>query len=128
MKRSTMLVLFSCVALAGSAWMVHVVSGQTAAEPPKEKTFTVTQSQLDDYVAKRVAKAVAEEREKAPRANKPPTDDEIFNPQNWHKVIFNDMEWVVYTGPGTAIMHHWVAPKGAKPAATNPPATAKPGK
>ena len=36
MKRSTVL-LFSCLALAGSAWLAHVVWGQTAET--KEKTY-----------------------------------------------------------------------------------------
>jgi hypothetical protein len=114
MNRPTVL-LVSCLAIAGSAWLAHVVWGQ-AAEAPKEKTFTITQSQLDKYVGDRVAKAVAVEREKGTR-DKPATDEEVHNPENWHIAIFNQAEYVVYTGPGQFMFHHWV-----EPAATKPPA------
>ena len=36
MKRSTVL-LVSCLALAGSAWLAHVVWGQTAETKPKRR-------------------------------------------------------------------------------------------
>jgi hypothetical protein len=109
MNRSTVLLL-SCLAIAGSAWLAHVVLGQTAAET-REKTITITRSQFDKYVAD----AVAAEREKATRGKeKPATDEDVLNPQNWHKAIFNKAEWVVYTGPGTVLFHHWVE-SAAKP-------------
>ena len=109
MKRFTVL-LFSCLALAGSAWLAHVVLAQTAET--KEKTITITKSQFDKYVAE----AVAADREKAGR-EKPATDEQVLNPQNWHKAIFNKMEFVIYTGPGQAMMHHWVAAETRPPAA-----------
>jgi hypothetical protein len=112
MKRFTVL-LFSCVALAGASWLAHAVWGQTAET--KEKSFTITQSQLDKYVADQVAKAVAAEREKGTH-DRSATDEQVLNPQNWHKAIFNKAEWVVYTGPGQAMFHHWVE-AGAKPPA-----------
>ena len=103
MKRSTVL-LFSCLSIAGSAWLAHVVWGQTAET--KEKTFTITKSQLDKYVDDQISKAVAAEREKS-QHDKPATDEQVLNPQNWHKAIFNKIEWVVYTGPGQIMFHHW---------------------
>ena len=118
MKRCT-LVLFSCLAIAGSAWLAHAVWGQ--ATEPKEKTFTITQSQLDKYVADQIAKALAAD----PR-NRPATDEQVLKPENWHKAIFNNVEWVVYTGPGTALFHHWVPsakPPAAKSGAAGPPAS-----
>ena len=115
MKRSTV-VLFSCVALAGSAWLAHVVWGQTAET--KEKTFTITQSQLDKYVADQIAKALAAENK-----NKPASDEQVLSPQNWHKAIFNKVEFVVYTGPGQAMFHHWVQDAVKPPAARSGAAT-----
>jgi|SRR5208283_2357372 len=110
MKHSTGLLL-SCLALAGSAWLVHVVLGQTAET--REKTITITKSQFDKYIAE----AVAAEREKAQRdKDRPATDEQVLNPQNWHKAIFNKAEWVIYTGPGAVMFHHWVE------AAAKPPA------
>jgi hypothetical protein len=120
MKRS-MVVLFSGLALAGSAWLGHVVWGQTAET--KEETYTITKSKLEKYVKEQVDKAVAAEREKATR-DKAATDEQVFNPQNWHKLVFNQMEYVVYTGPGQVMAHHWVPPPGTpapKSGAATPP-------
>ena len=89
MKRS-MVVLFSGLALAGSAWLGHVVWGQTAET--KEETYTITKSKLEKYVKEQVDKAVAAEREKATH-DKAATDEQVFNPQNWHKLVFNNAEW-----------------------------------
>ncbi len=123
MKRSTVL-LFSCLALAGGTWLAHVVWGQTAEVKPAEKTFTITQTQLDEYVAKKIEKAVAAEREKAaqekPAADRLVTDDQVLKAENWHRAVFDKMEFVVYTGPGQAMMHHWVPPE--KPATSKAPA------
>lgn len=120
MNRSTLL-LFSGLALAGSVWLAHVVWGQTAET--KEKTFSITQSQLDKYVADQIARAVATEREKA-RHDKPATDEQVLDPQNWHKAIFNKAEYVIYTGPGQFQFHHWV--ESAKPPAAKGRATTAP--
>ncbi len=124
MKRSAVL-LFSCVALAGSAWLAHSVWGQTAET--KEPTFSITRSQLDKYVAEQIAKALAADREKAPRdRDRPATDEQVLRSENWHRAVFNKMEFVVYTGPGQAMMHHWVEsaakPPAAKSGAATPPA------
>ena len=108
MKRSTVL-LFSCLALAGSAWLAHVVWGQNAE--PKEKTITITKTQFEKYVAEAVA------ADRALRDKQVATDEQVLNPQNWHKAIFNKMEFVIYTGPGQAMMHHWVMPEAKPPAA-----------
>jgi len=132
MKRSTVL-LFSCLALVASAWLASIVWGQTAETKPAEKTFTITQSQLDKYVGDQVTKAVAAEREKAahdkPATDKPVTDDQVLKAENWHRAVFDKMEFVVYTGPGQAMMHHWVQPAqspGSKPAASKSGASAAP--
>ena len=129
MKRSIGL-LFSCLALVGSAWLAQAVWGKTAET--KEKTITITKSQFDKYIAE----AVAADREKTPRdKDKPATDEQVLKPENWHKAIFNKVEYVIYTGPGQAMFHHWVEsaakPPAAKsgtaksPAATEPPSKNK---
>jgi len=111
MKQLTVCLL-SCVVLAGTAWLARSVWGQTATEAPKEKTFTVTQSQLDKYVADQVTKAVA-----ADHATKAVSDDEVLNIKNWHRAVYNKAEYVVYTGPGQAMFHHWIEPKTKTPPA-----------
>jgi hypothetical protein len=139
MKRSILL-LFSCLAIAGSIWLAHVVWGQTAET--KEKTFTITQSQLDDYVAKKVvkaladehqadeyiakkvAKALADEREKAAK-DKAAVEEQIFSPQSWHMATYNNAVYMVYTGPGQFMLHHWVQP-GKTPGSATPPASSAP--
>ncbi len=114
MKRLT-ICLLSCLVLGGGGWMAHNVWGQ-AAEPAKEKTFTITQSQLDKYVADQVGKALVADREKSggyPRAGGGVVPDEqVLKSENWHRAVFNKAEWVVYTGPGQAMFHHWVEQKG----------------
>jgi len=122
MKRSTGL-LFSCLAIAASAWLAHAVWGQTAET--KEKTITITKSQFDKYVAE----AVAADREKAPRdKDKSATDEQVLKPENWHKAIFNKAEYVIYTGPGQAMFHHWVEPAAKPPAAKSSAAPTAPAK
>jgi len=118
MKRATVL-LFSCLAIASSVWLAHVVWGQ--GTEAKEETYTITKSKLEKYVADKVAKAVAEEREKSAH-DRPATDEQVLNPQNWHKAIFNKAEYVVYTGPGSAMFHHWVEPAVKPPATRSSPA------
>ena len=135
MKRS-LVFLFSCLALAGSAWLGHVVWGQTAetktAETKEEKKFTITQTQLDQYVAKQIEKALAAEREKAPQkpaADKPVSDEQVRNPDNWHFAVVDRAAFVVYTGPGQFMFHHWVQPKSSgvkSPTAPPPPAVSSP--
>ena len=57
------------------------------------------------------------------------TDDMVLDPKNWHKAVFNKVEWTIYTGPGTIVFHHWVVPNiPAKPvkAADVAPKTVEP--
>ena len=64
---------------------------------------------------------MAADREKSGR-DKPATDEQVLNPQNWHKAIFNKAEYVIYTGPGQLMFHHW-PPEESTPATKRPPAT-----
>jgi hypothetical protein len=123
MKRLTVCVL-SCLILAGGGWMAHSVWGQPAAAT-QEKTFTITQNQLDKYVAEQVAKALAAEREKSGHGGTV-SDDQVLKSENWHRAVYNHAEYVVYTGPGQAMFHHFLEPtkvppaRGAGPAPTTP--------
>jgi hypothetical protein len=122
MKRLTVC-LISCIVLAGSGWMAHNVLAQ-AAEAPNEKTFTVTQSKLDKYVAEQIAKAVAADREKSGRdGGAVVSDEQVLRAENWHRAVFNKAEWVVYTGPGQAMFHHWVPDKAPPKSGAGTPAT-----
>ncbi len=112
MRRFTVL-LFSCAALTGGAWLAHVVWGQTA-ETTEEKKVTLTKSEYQRLVAVEVAKAVAAEREKAGH-EKPATDEQVLKPDNWHIARFNKAEYVIYTGPGQAMFHHWLQTQTDKP-------------
>ncbi len=91
---------------------------QTAETKPAEKSYTLTKSQFDKYVADAVA------ADRAGR-DKPASDEQVLNPQNWHKAIFNKMEFVIYTGPGQAMMHHWVPDTTRPSAAKGGAATSK---
>lgn len=123
MKRLTVC-LISCVVLAGSGWLGHAVWAQ-ADEAAKEKKFTITQSQLDKYVAEQIAKAVAADREKSGRGSAVVSDEEIRKVENWHYAVYHDYAYVVYTGPGQAMFHHYVPPK-TPPAKGGAPAPAAP--
>jgi hypothetical protein len=123
MKRLTVCLL-SCLALAGG-WLAHSVWGQAA--DAKEKTITMPVSQWKEYLSQEITKAIAD-REKNGRSIGPVSDEQVLKGENWHRARFNQAEWVVYTGPGQAMFHHWVEQKapparsGATPPAT-PPAT-----
>jgi hypothetical protein len=48
-------------------------------------------------------------------------EQEVQNPNNWHRVLYAGMEFTVYTGRGQAMFTNRVPVPAAKPAAT--PAT-----
>jgi hypothetical protein len=128
MKRLTVC-LISCLVLAGSGWLGHAVWAQSD-EAAKEKKFTITQGQLDKYVAEQVGKAVAAEREKsggvpAQRVGGAVSDEQVLKGENWHYAVYHQTAFVVYTGPGQAMFHHYVAPK-EPPAKSGAPAPATP--
>ena len=109
MKRLTVC-LISFVILAGSGWLGHAVWAQ-ADEAAKEKKFTITQSQLDKYVAEQIAKAVTEHEKSGHGGGGDVTDEQVLKSENWHFAVYHETAFVVYTGPGQAIFHHYVPPK-----------------
>ena len=128
MKR-VVVCLFACVAVAGTGWLAHAVWGQ--APESKERSITYTESQWKALLEK----AIAADREKFGRgAGASVTDDQVLRGENWHRAVFNKAEWVVYTGPGQAMFHHWIEPKsppskgGAGPSAPAGKAAAPTGK
>ena len=48
----------------------------------------------------------------------------ILKAENWHTATFNKAQYVIYTGPGQVMFHHWV--ETGKPAGKS--GTAAPGK
>jgi hypothetical protein len=43
-------------------------------------------------------------------------DQKILDPDNWHKAIFNGVEYTIYTGPGQILTKGWAPQAAAKPA------------
>ena len=106
MKRLT-ICLLSCLVLAGGGWMAHSVWGQAADN--KDQAVTMTRAQWKELLDK----AIAADREKSGRsAGGTVSDEQVLKSENWHRAVFNKAEWVVYTGPGQAMFHHWVEQKG----------------
>jgi hypothetical protein len=105
--------LAACVALLAGGWLaLNLAFGQTK-EKEQEKAYTLTTSQLEEYVQKRVNQALA--------ADKTATDQKTLNPENWHTAIYKGVEYTVYTGPGQVLATRW-----AKPAAEPKPPPPKP--
>ena len=105
MKRLTVCLL-SCLVLAGGGWMARSVWGQAAEN--KDQAVTMTRAQWKELLDK----AIAADREKSGRgAVGTVTDEQVLKSENWHRAVFNKAEWVVYTGPGQAMFHHWVEQK-----------------
>lgn len=52
------------------------------------------------------------------------SNEEVLNPENWHRAIFNGIEHNIYTGPGTIVSTKWAVP----PPMTAPKAKAEPKK
>ena len=116
MKRSTVL-LVSCVALP------VVLAGPVRLGAGRRRT----QGKVDYDHEEPVRQVYCGRRGGGPRkgrGDKPATDEQVLNPQSWHKAIFNNAEYVIYTGPGTAMFHHWVQKSDAAPPARGGAATA----
>jgi len=43
-------------------------------------------------------------------------DQKILDPDNWHRAIFNGVEYTIYTGPGQILTKGWAPQAAAKPA------------
>ena len=110
--------LAACAALLAGGWLAlgvfNLAFGQTKE---KEKTYTLTASQLEEYVQKRVNQALATDKMTA--------DQKILNPENWHTAIYKGVEYTVYTGPGQALATRWAKP-AAEPKPAAKPAEPKP--
>ncbi len=107
--------LAACLTLLAGGWLaLNLTFGQAKDnEKEKEKTYTLTTSQLEEYVQKRVNQALATDKMTA--------DQKILNGENWHTAIYKGVEYTVYTGPGQALATRW-----AKPAAEPKPPAEKP--
>jgi len=102
--------------LAGAFWLGR----DLAFAQPKaaEKSYTLTESQLEDFVQKRIAQALA-------KGDKG-VEQKVMAPESWHTAIFNGVEYTIYTGPGQAMATRWAQsgtkPPAAKPGESTPPA------
>ena len=52
---------------------------------------------------------VVTEQETAP-APKVVTEQDVLNPDNWHRAIYNEIEYSIYTGPGVVVFAKWAGP------------------
>ena len=103
MKR-TVVLLVACVAILAGAWLSQVV----VAQAPADKKIEMTKGEWEKLLADRIAKAVAEKEAASPDKQKPVSDEAILKAENWHTATFNKAQYVIYTGPGQIMFHHWV--------------------
>ena len=80
---------------------------------------------VDGAVFEGIKKAIAADRATYGRAGAAVSDAEVLKVDNWHRARFNNAEWVVYTGPGQAMFHHWLQPAGPPPKGSAAPPAAK---
>ena len=96
------------------AGYLAVQAQQTKPAKPAEKTVTITESQLNQLVERRIAQRMLEERTSL--------DQEVIKSEHWHTAIYAGVVYHVYTGPGKAMTVSW-APKSQPP---TPPQTEPP--
>jgi len=118
MKKSICGLLFVAAVLAGGWWLA---SQRADAQTEKaEPVVPLTKSQFEKLVAQRIAEALAKEKQ-----DKAALDKTILQADSWHTAIFENIEYVVYTGPGTVVKATKVPSGGAKVrgggATTSPP-------
>jgi len=78
-------------------WITLMAFSQepTTPKPPEEKTVTITETELNQLVERRIAQQmIAEEKTLQAR---------ILEGRNWHVAIFEGTEYVIYTGPGSVV-------------------------
>jgi len=114
MKR---IVIPAIVAAVGCCGYWAALAQQAEPEPPAqppaaEKTYTLTESQLKAYVDRCIAQNALQESMSL--------HERILQGENWHRAVFNGMEYTVYTGPGQVLATRPVepAPEGEPPATT----------
>ena len=131
MKRLT-ICIFSCLFVAGSFWLAHNVWGQAPdnkVSDNKDQAVTMTRAQWKELLDK----AIAADREKTGRGGPAVvTDEEVHKGEHWHFAVYKQMAFVIYTGPGQAMFHHWVEPaappaKGGQLVPRAPAAPSAPG-
>jgi hypothetical protein len=109
--------LAACAALLGGGWLALNLAFAQTQEKEKEKSYTLTASQLEEYVQKRVKQSQA--------ADKLTADEKILNSENWHTAVYKGVEYTVYTGPGQVLATRWAKP-AAEPKSSEKPAEPKP--
>lgn len=90
---SKTLFILTGMMVAGVVAFAAVSVGQVVR--PKEKTYTITESQLQEIVVRRMAQELIEEQRSL--------DEKILDKESWHNAIFNDVKYVIYTGPGRVV-------------------------
>lgn len=73
----------------------------------QDKTRVITEKELEELVQQRVAKLLVKDDATI--------DQKILQPGCWHIAIFNDIEYVIYTGPGQIAAAKWLPPTSKSP-------------
>ncbi len=105
MKRLTV-VLITCCALTGTIGLALGIAFGQNAEKDKKVSYTKEQWQA------LLSQKIAEEVEKS-GLRVAVTDEQIRDPGNWHRAIFNNWEYTIYTGPGQIQQSRWIPPPQA---------------
>ena len=83
------------VAIGFAIWGVQAQEPKSEAQPPQEKTITVTEAQLDQLVERRIAQQMIAEQKTL--------GDRILEGRNWHVAVYEGVVYTIYTGPGTVV-------------------------
>jgi len=95
--------LIIVIAICVDTFWTWNIYGQENSKPnATEKTITITESQLNELVEKKIAQQLINDTQSI--------DDKILQPGNWHYVYFRGIEYCVYTGPGQILSTKWDAP------------------
>lgn len=100
------------VAIGFAIWGAQAQEPKPEAQPPQEKTITVTEAQLNELVERRIAhQMIAEQKSMQER---------ILEGRNWHVAVFEDTAFTIYTGPGTVVGVRPYSPPPKQEASTPP--------
>ena len=70
------------------------------ASVSSEKTYTLTEKQLNVLVDQRMAQVMVQDGISL--------DKKIQESRNWHTVIYENVEYHIYTGPGQIMPMRWI--------------------
>ena len=102
------------------AWMAYGQEKPKAPpkDTPKEKTVTITESQLNTLIESKIAQQLIDDTLTL--------DQKVLESKNWHYAYYRGVEYCVYTGPGQMLSTRWAPPEEKpKPETETPEKPAK---